>query len=154
MYPLLTKLATDVNTLSDAALKILMGELINLQMSRTGESTLDTNNGSDANNAPQTPLPAKRQRKNPPTTAFEFTRGGALKYISVPILVHESYKTSFTEYHRKIPYIGEICEAMGKSKESPAADHDVGAEKLLLYLAKNHAQEYIKVGKKNGRENE
>ena len=39
---------------------------------------------------------------------------------------------------------------MGKSKELPAADHNVGAEKLPSYLAKNHAQKYIKVGKKNG----
>ena len=53
MYPLLTRLASDVNTLSDAALKILMGELINLQRSRASESAAKSaaasSNNSDAN---------------------------------------------------------------------------------------------------------
>lgn len=89
IYPLLTRLASDVSTLSDAALKILLGELINLQRSRAAESAAESNNHSNGNDAPQTPSPAKRQKKNPPTTAFKFTRGGALEYISVPISFYE-----------------------------------------------------------------
>ena len=55
MYPLLTKLASDVNTLTDAALKILMGELVHLQRSRTAKSAAKSTNNESAtdNEAPQ-----------------------------------------------------------------------------------------------------
>ena len=96
-YPSITSLGIGMDKLNDAGLKILLGEVVNLQMS-CGSCHVQPNDTE-----PMVASPAKQQKKNPKPTAFEFTLAqGTCDYTSIPIPVQENHTLTFVNTTKRI----------------------------------------------------
>ena len=153
----------NINELSDRRIELMIGQLIAVQRKRADQREKEdqlTTATTSANNTTESEDPMmisasldhtnsgkKKSKKRKPKTSFVFSSADTT-YNAVPIPLHKTDE-AFTIYHGRKPYVSEIVEAMGRSKNSDEVDYERGAERILSRIAKEYPATYIATGKKS-----